>query len=70
MESELLDPCFSGTVLLTAPQSLHLHAGQRVAVLFSSDEQSWAGRLVMRVRKWIDDRLAGRVTKSHFTSTV
>jgi hypothetical protein len=59
VESELLDPCFSGTILLTAPQSVSLHAGQRVAVLFSSDGQSWAGRLVMRVRKWIDDRLAG-----------
>jgi len=57
-ESELLDPCFSGTILLTASQSLSLHAGQRVAVLFSSDGQSWAGRLVMRIRKWIDDRLA------------
>ena len=58
VESELLDPCFSGTILLSATQSLGLHAGQRVAVLFSSDGQSWAGRLVMRVRKWIDDRLA------------
>jgi putative peptide zinc metalloprotease protein len=58
VESELLDPCFSGTILLTASQSLSLHAGQRVAVLFNSDGQSWAGRLVMKVRKWIDDRLA------------
>jgi putative peptide zinc metalloprotease protein len=58
VESELLDPCFSGTILLNATQSLGLHAGQRVAVLFSSDGQCWAGRLVMRVRKWIDDRLA------------
>jgi putative peptide zinc metalloprotease protein len=57
-ESELLDPCFSGTILLSASQSLGLHAGQRVAVLFSSDGQSWAGRMVMNVRKWIDDRLA------------
>jgi putative peptide zinc metalloprotease protein len=58
VESELLDPCFSATILLTAPQSLTLHAGQRVAVLFSSDGQSWAGRLVANVRKWIDNRLA------------
>ena len=58
VESELLDPCFSATIFLSTPQSLALHAGQRVAVLFSSDGQSWAGRLVMRVRKWIDDRLA------------
>ncbi|MFZ1933570.1 MAG: HlyD family secretion protein, partial [Thermoguttaceae bacterium] len=58
VESELLDPCFSATILLTAPQSLALHAGQRVAVLFSSDGQSWAGRLVANVRKWIDNRLA------------
>ena len=58
VESELLDPCFSGTVLLDEPQSLHLHTGQRVTVLFNSSEQSWAGSLVMRVRKWIDDRLA------------
>jgi biotin carboxyl carrier protein len=57
-ESELLDPCFSGTVSLTPEQSLQLHAGQRATVLFSSSEQSWAGRLVMKVRKWIDDRLA------------
>jgi putative peptide zinc metalloprotease protein len=57
-ESELLDPCFSGTVLLDEPQSLHLHSGQRVTVLFNSAEQSWAGSLVKRVRKWIDDRLA------------
>lgn len=59
VESELLDPCFTGTVLLSAAQSLHLHAGQRVTVLFSSADQSWAGNLVMKVRKWIDDRLAG-----------
>jgi putative peptide zinc metalloprotease protein len=61
-ESELLDPCFSATVLLSPKQSLQLHAGQRAAVLFHSYDQSWAGRLVMRVRKWIDDRLdnAGR----------
>ena len=58
VESELLDPCFSATVLLNVPQSLTLHAGQRVTVLFSSDDQSWAGRLVSNVRKWIDDRLA------------
>ena len=58
MESELLDPCFSGTVLLDEPESLRLHAGQRVTVLFNSSEQSWAGSLVMRVRNWIDDRLA------------
>jgi putative peptide zinc metalloprotease protein len=57
-ESELLAPCFSGTVLLDVPQSLHLHTGQRVTVLFRSAEQSWAGSLVMRVRQWIDDRLA------------
>jgi putative peptide zinc metalloprotease protein len=62
VESELLDPCFSGTILLSPTQSLALHAGQRVAVLFSSDGQSWAGRLVANVRKWIDNRLtnAGR----------
>jgi putative peptide zinc metalloprotease protein len=58
VESELLDPCFSGTVQLDEPQSLHLRTGQRVTILFSSSEQSWAGNLVMRVRRWIDDRLA------------
>lgn len=58
MESELLDPCFTGTVLLNATQSLKLHAGQRVTVFFSSADQSWAGSLVMKVRKWVDDRLA------------
>ena len=57
-ENELLTPCFSGTVLLSEPQSLHLRTGQRVTVLFRSAEQSWAGSLVMRVRQWIDDRLA------------
>jgi putative peptide zinc metalloprotease protein len=56
--SELLDPCFSGTVQLDEAESLHLRTGQRVTVLFHSSEQSWAGNLVMRVRKWIDDRLA------------
>lgn len=62
VESELLDPCFSATILLDASQSLKLHAGQRVSVLFSSDGQSWAGRLVSNIRKWIDNRLenAGR----------
>jgi putative peptide zinc metalloprotease protein len=58
VESVLIDPCFSGTVLLDEAESLHLHAGQRVTVLFNSSEQSWAGSLVMRVRNWIDDRLA------------
>lgn len=58
IESELLDPCFSATVLLTASQSQQLHSGQRATILFSSAGQSWAGRLVMNVRKWIDDRLA------------
>lgn len=58
VESELLDPCFSGTVALASAQSLPLHAGQRATILFSSTEQSWAGRLVMKVRRWIDDRLA------------
>jgi putative peptide zinc metalloprotease protein len=58
VESELLDPCFSGTVYLTPTQSLHLHSGQRAAIIFHSNDQSWAGRLVMKVRKWIDDRLA------------
>jgi putative peptide zinc metalloprotease protein len=57
-ESELLDPCFSGTVQLDESQSLRLHTGQRVTILFNSSEQCWAGNLVMRVRKWIDDRLA------------
>jgi putative peptide zinc metalloprotease protein len=57
-ENELLDPCFSGTVQLDESQSLHLRTGQRVTILFNSSEQSWAGSLVMRVRKWIDDRLA------------
>jgi putative peptide zinc metalloprotease protein len=61
-ESELLDPCFSGIVSLTPDQSLQLHAGQRATILFSSAEQSWAGRLVMKVRKWIDDRLASAET--------
>jgi putative peptide zinc metalloprotease protein len=58
VESELVDPCFSGTVVLDAPQSALLRAGQRATILFSSAEQSWAARLVMKVRKWIDDRLA------------
>ena len=58
VETELLDPCFSGTVSLTAGQSLQLHAGQRATIVFQSSEQTWAGRLVMKVRKWIDDRLA------------
>ena len=57
-ESELLDPCFYGTVSLIPSQSLHLHSGQRATILFSSSEQCWAGRLVMKLRKWIDDRLA------------
>ncbi len=57
VESELLDPCFTGTVSLTPAQSLRLHAGQRATILFSSAEQSWAGRLVMKLRKWIDGRL-------------
>ena len=57
-ESELLTPCFSGTVLLDPSQSLQLRAGQRATISFRSAEQSWAGRLVMKVRKWIDDRLA------------
>jgi putative peptide zinc metalloprotease protein len=56
--SELLDPCFSGTVQLDQAESLRLRTGQRVTVLFNSSEQSWAGNLVMRVQKWIDDRLA------------
>jgi putative peptide zinc metalloprotease protein len=58
VESELLDPYFSGTVSLDASESVRLHAGQRATILFSSSEQSWAGRLVMKLRKWIDDRLA------------
>jgi putative peptide zinc metalloprotease protein len=57
-ESELLDPCFYGTVSLIPSQSLLLHSGQRATILFSSSEQCWAGRLVMKLRKWIDDRLA------------
>jgi hypothetical protein len=57
-DSELLDPHFSASISLFSTQSLRLHAGQRAMVLFSSSEQSWAGRLVLRLRKWIDDRLA------------
>jgi putative peptide zinc metalloprotease protein len=60
VESELLDPYFSGTVSLTPEQSLELHAGQRATILFSSAEQSWAARLVMKLRRWIDDRLASQ----------
>jgi putative peptide zinc metalloprotease protein len=58
VESELLDPCFTGTIPLTPAQSLQLYSGQRAMIVFGSAEQSRAGRLVMKVRQWIDDRLA------------
>lgn len=60
VENELLDPHFSGTIVLSHEQSEMLHAGQRATILFSSREQSWAGRLVQKLRRWIDDRLASQ----------
>jgi putative peptide zinc metalloprotease protein len=54
---ELLDPCFKGTVMLSADQSRRLRAGQLATVEFESPAQSWAARALARIDRWFDHQL-------------
>jgi multidrug efflux pump subunit AcrA (membrane-fusion protein) len=55
---ELLRPCFTASVKLSADQASTLHAGQRATVSFTSSVETTGGRLARRCQQWLQDRLS------------
>jgi putative peptide zinc metalloprotease protein len=54
---ELLDPQFTGDVILSPDQSLLLATGQRVQVSFSPQGQSFGDYLFTRFQRWCRDKV-------------